>query len=44
MIIGHYQGIPIGCRIAERTETAVALDLFPILPGPDGGESVPQAA
>jgi len=44
MIIGHYQGIPIGCRIAKQTEATVVLDLFPILPGPDGGESVPQAA
>ena len=43
-IIGHYQGVPIGYRVVEKTETTLVLDVFPILPGPDGGESLPQAA
>lgn len=44
MVIGWYQGIPIGGRIVSRGD-ALVIEVYPILPdGPDGGEQLPEAA
>jgi hypothetical protein len=44
MIIGWYQGIPLGGRVVER-DGQVFIELYPILPGgPDGGETLAEAA
>jgi hypothetical protein len=44
MIIGHYQGIPIGGRIAEVRDDVVIIEIYPILPNPGDGEPIPVAA
>lgn len=46
MILGWYQGIPIGGRISGERDGAVIVEVYPILPGGPGddGEPIPVEA
>lgn len=45
MILGWYQGIPIGGRIVGKNQDGdLVVEVYPILPDGDGGEPLPLGA